>query len=72
MGRSGSGGSAADPEQQSEGQFVADPTAGDAEAMTGFLLRSDVVAGWPGLLVDAFDATGRHSIDCGSTACRPA
>ena len=48
-----------DREQQSEGQFVADPTAGDAEAMTGFLLRSDVVAGWPGLLVDAFDATGK-------------
>jgi hypothetical protein len=52
-------GRVSDREQQSEGQFVADPTGGDAEAMTGFLLRSDVVGGWPGLLVDAFDATGK-------------
>jgi hypothetical protein len=30
-------------------------TANPHGAVTGMLLRSDVVAGWPGLLVDAFD-----------------
>ncbi len=30
---------------------------------TGFLLRSDVVSGWPGLLVDAADASGRK-LEC--------
>ena len=40
-------------------KFADHSTASDAEAMSGFLLRSDVVANWPGVLVDAFDAAGR-------------
>ena len=36
---------------------------GDEDEVTsGFLLRSNVVAGWPGLLVDAFDADD-HRLD---------
>ncbi|WP_287277653.1 MULTISPECIES: hypothetical protein [unclassified Okeania] len=31
------------------------PAAKPHETVTGFLLRSDVVAGWPGLLVDGYD-----------------
>lgn len=31
------------------------PAANPHEQVTGFLLRSDVVAGWPGLLVDGYD-----------------
>lgn len=37
-----------------------DASAGAAEKLSGFLLRSNVVAGWPGLLLDAFDAAGRQ------------
>jgi hypothetical protein len=32
--------------------------AAAGESLSGFLLRSNVVSGWPGLLVDAFDAGG--------------
>ena len=35
------------------GQSSPDDTG---ERLSGFLLRSDVVSGWPGLLADAFDA----------------
>lgn len=36
-------------------------TGGDGsdKVLSGFLLRSDVVSGWPGLLVDAFDTKGQ-------------
>ncbi len=34
------------------------PCAPALETITGVLLRSDVVSGWPDLLVDAFDAKG--------------
>jgi hypothetical protein len=33
---------------------------GEGGTTSGFLLRSGVVSGWPGLLVDAFDAGGRR------------
>ena len=33
------------------------PAAGFAPMLTGFLLRSEVVSGWPGLLVDGFSDT---------------
>lgn len=48
-------GRVSDAEADREAQFAADPTTADAEAMSGFLLRSDVVANWPGLLADADD-----------------
>jgi hypothetical protein len=35
---------------------VAPPSGPDPVPVTGFLLRSEVVAGWPGLEVDVFDA----------------
>ncbi|HEY0321629.1 MAG TPA: hypothetical protein VGC66_11770 [Pyrinomonadaceae bacterium] len=39
------------------------PAATPAETVTGFLLRSEVVAGWPSLLVDAYsDQEGNHPI----------
>lgn len=31
---------------------------GASDAISGFLLRSQVVAGWPGIVVDAFDGAG--------------
>src|SRR5215213_2532930 len=34
------------------------PAAGLAPMLTGFLLRSEVVSGWPGLLVDGFSDQG--------------
>jgi len=34
------------------------PASSQYEKLTGFLLRSDVVAGWPGLLVDGYDDSG--------------
>ncbi|MDX2030227.1 MAG: hypothetical protein SF339_06140, partial [Blastocatellia bacterium] len=37
------------------------PTTNALERVTGFLLRSDVVAGWPGLLIDAYDSDARTS-----------
>ena len=52
-------GRVSDAQRDLEDRFAADSTAGDSEVMTGFLLRSDAVAGWPGLLVDAFDASGK-------------
>ena len=39
-------------------KFADHPTASDAEAMSGFLHRSDVVANRPGLLVYAYAAAG--------------
>jgi len=41
------------------------PAAGLAPMLTGFLLRSEVVAGWPGLLVEGYsDKAGKKSLIC--------
>jgi hypothetical protein len=37
------------------------PAAGLGESITGFLLRSEVVSGWPGLMVDAY--TERNGLE---------
>jgi len=36
------------------------PAANPHETVTGILLRSDVVSGWPGLLVDGYDQAFHH------------
>lgn len=41
------------------------PAAGLAPMLTGFLMRSEVVSGWPGLLVAGYsDKTGKKSLIC--------
>lgn len=41
------------------------PAAGDDDVVTGFFLRSEVVSGWPGLIVDAFsDYEGDSRLTC--------
>jgi len=51
-------GRVAQSEADREASFAEDPSDAPPETVTGFLLRSDVVSGWPGLLVDGFDANG--------------
>jgi hypothetical protein len=41
-------------------QSFADRPGQAGYQITGFLLRSDVVSGWPGLLVDGYDADNNH------------
>jgi hypothetical protein len=40
-------------DHQNDSKHSISPAANPYQSVTGFLLRSDVVAGWPGLLVDA-------------------
>jgi hypothetical protein len=42
-------------DHQQDQSFEESPATNPYEKVTGILLRSDVVAGWPGLLVDAYD-----------------
>jgi hypothetical protein len=51
-------GRVAESEAEREASFAEDPSDAPLERVTGFLLRSDVVSGWPGLLVDGRDAAG--------------
>lgn len=51
-----------------EKTFTSKPRAHLDSAVTGFLLRSDVVSGWPGLLVDATDKDDRK-LDCWRKEC---
>jgi hypothetical protein len=44
------------------------PAAGLAPMLTGFLMRSEVVSGWPGLLVEGYsDKAGKKSLICNRT-----
>lgn len=44
------------------GKDVANVASHTHNQISGFLLRSDVVAGWPGLLVDGYDEATQHKL----------
>ncbi|MGH9939740.1 MAG: hypothetical protein ACREAM_26160, partial [Blastocatellia bacterium] len=45
---------------EQDGGHETSPAANPHDRVTGFLLRSGAVSGWPGLLVDAYDGDGKH------------
>ncbi|MGH9766640.1 MAG: hypothetical protein ACREAB_04330, partial [Blastocatellia bacterium] len=45
---------------EQDGGHETSPAANPHGRVTGFLLRSDAVSGWPGLLVDAYDSNDRN------------
>jgi hypothetical protein len=47
-------------QDQNQTNTSTSPASMPFDPVTGFLLRSDVVAGWPGLLVDASDESGKE------------
>ncbi|GHO90555.1 hypothetical protein KSF_006030 [Reticulibacter mediterranei] len=51
---------AAYAQDQNQANMSTSPATMPFDAVTGFLLRSDVVSGWPGLLVNASDANGKE------------
>jgi hypothetical protein len=51
-------GRVAQSEAERESSFAEDPSDAPPLRITGMLVRSDVVSGWPGLLVDGMDEEG--------------
>lgn len=47
-------------QDSSQGTDNSSPATNPHDQLTGFLLRSDVVAGWPGLQISGYDGSGKN------------